>query len=184
MAPRVPDSSSGRPKYTQRLSTYSRAFTLSSAFTTTSRPPQNASSNTVCAARALSRRCAVAAFDSAVGGGTYASCFRQKRDSMRGALVPVIRARDSLEDRRARAAKETRGAASPQRRSAAADAGGRCNSEPRQTAAQAATDAVAAVGASREGSQWSSCMHFGPTQISQLLCVTSHEHQLCFATKK
>ena len=38
LGPSVPLSSSGLQKYTQRLSTYRRAFTLSRAFTTRSRP--------------------------------------------------------------------------------------------------------------------------------------------------
>ena len=46
LGPRVPDSSRGLQKYTQRESTYRRALTLSRALTTRSREPQNESSNT------------------------------------------------------------------------------------------------------------------------------------------
>ena len=45
--PRVPDSSSGFLKYTQRESTYRRAATLSSAFMTMSKDPQKGSLKTV-----------------------------------------------------------------------------------------------------------------------------------------
>ena len=46
LVPSVPDSKRGLPKYTQRLSTYRRALTLSSALTTTSKPSQKVSLNT------------------------------------------------------------------------------------------------------------------------------------------
>ena len=46
LVPKVPDSSNGFSKYTHRESTYKRALTLSNAFTTTSKPPQNSSSKT------------------------------------------------------------------------------------------------------------------------------------------